>query len=170
MWYDECMSDFIQTVPLLVQGFYKACKVLQRSGIENFVKYYVTKLNFNLDDINSIYELFETAKKSDFSQTNQEVKTRLDGLYQIYGDLCRYVHSSGETYYTFCRALAEYPGVDEESLITTVQQANQTFHIINGLLSILDHCVLSGMYHVNKDSVLDNLTAKEKQVIIALPK
>jgi len=163
-WYDECVSDFIQIIPLLVQGFYKICNTSHRSAIENLIRCVVISGGHNPSDFQTVYQLFEKAKEVAKASGNNEFKSRIDKLYQIYVELCNYVHTSGEKYSTFAQALNEYPNFIQEKFNLTVEYLIQSLKIINVIMIIIENQTFRAMYHQNKEAILDNMTAEEKRL------
>lgn len=165
IWLNETVSDFIQIVPLLAQGYYKVCKVMHRSAIENFIKFVVTESG-SLRLENTVYRLFDTAKEVSLGLWGEELRDRINNLHTTYGQLCNYVHSSSEAYCILSRALREYPAYNGELLKETTRELVKTLHIVNACLVIMEQSTLQQMYYSNKDAVLDCLSPSEKRMLI----
>lgn len=165
IWLNECVSDFVQCIPLLAQGFYKGCTVLHRSAIENAVKFVLVKNGGSLSNITLVHQLFNEVKNLPCCQ-NPEVKERIDSLRNIYSELSYYVHSSGKPFMALAHALNQYPAVDEELLQKIGSDMVRSLHKINGLLFVLERPIFNKMYHGNREAILDILTSSEKRRLI----
>lgn len=166
LWFNESVSDLIQVTPLLTQGLYKAAKMLQRSAIENFVRFYLKRSGVAVEVIRSTFELLETAVTHKRTTGEAEVKRRLVRLREMYGGLCLYVHSAANDYVTLSSALAEYPGCDPKILKNTTSDLCTTIRIFTGSLIVSERPTFNGMFHGNQDSVLDVLWPSEKRVLV----
>jgi len=135
-----------------------------RSAIENLIRYIVISGGYNPSQIPSTYLLFEKAKEVASKSGNKEFKNRINLLYQIYSELCNYVHTSGTEYSTFAQALIEYPNFNEEKFENTLKELIRSLKLINVVMMIIENKTFKSMYHVNKEAILDNMTAEEKRL------
>lgn len=155
MWFNECVSDLVQMILLVSQGFYKPSNLLHRSAIENFIKFFLISNSVSLDSITTVYQLFEKAKETAKFTYDEEFVDRIILLNQIYSQLCNYVHTSGEEFCTFAKALSEYPCFVEDKLKTSVSQVISTIGLLNVSMCFILPDVLPSMGYKNKDSILD---------------
>lgn len=166
IWLNECVSDLIQCIPLLAQGFYKACKVLHRSSIEEYLRFIVSDSGIAITDINTVYQLFDTSKEILTERFGDLIGKKINALHSTYGSLCMYVHSSSDSYCELSQALREYPRTEMSSVTTSILELVNTVHLMSLCLLILKPEVFSTMYYSNRDAILDNLSPSEKRNIL----
>lgn len=160
-WFNESVSDFLQCLLLLPQGFYKVCKMSHRSAIENFIRFMLVRGSRVCPD--SAWKLFDLAL--DANTDNAELRSRIELLRQIYRDLSNYVHSTGSPYWTLTEGLREFPAFDEGEVTKTVGDLVRTVDLINGCLVVSEREVFRRMSSEKRDAVLDCLTASEKRAL-----
>ena len=163
-WFDECVSDCIQCLALLPQGFYKACKMLERSAIENYLRFALVSTGGSLEGIGTVQQLF-TKVDEIAAGRGRELETRLQTLRERYALLSNYVHSSGVRLLTLSQALSMYPRADPQEVGNTVDGFLRTSRAMNFLLVNLHRQVFARMFFRNRDAILDALGPKEKELL-----
>jgi|GEM_PF-3736267 hypothetical protein len=163
-YFFECLSDLIQIIPLLSQGFYKAVKLLHRGSVENFLRWLVVKCGGDIEKFCHTYQYFEFLKTA---HCGDILYIRLiDDLRETYARLCRYVHTSGSFYCTFSQALNEFPAYNNELFKDDIEDLCNTINVFNQFMIKCQSVLLDNMFPGNKDAILDSLSKTQKRELL----
>ncbi|PFE28561.1 hypothetical protein CN279_04945 [Bacillus anthracis] len=158
LYFNEVISDLVQTIPLFVQGFYKAAFCLLRSAIENFYKFYLINVGeIDLTGVKYTDRIYENIKELPLVKSNNFLSDNFSAIKSLYSTLCQYVHSA-ESFCTFEEALSSFPKYEEED----IKNFNNHFEIyskaVNNILCFSFNTMYYRMNHINFELVTSNLS------------
>jgi hypothetical protein len=157
LYFDEAISDIVQTIPLFVQGFYKASFSLLRSAIENFYKFFITNIGgVNLTGVKFTDSIYEDIKELTLVKSNSFLTDNFSRIKSLYSSLCQYVHSA-ESFCAFEEALRDFPKCNEKEIISfsTHFENNKA---VNNILCFSFNYIYYNMNHVNFELVTSVLS------------
>lgn len=108
--FKESIADLGSGLLCAVHGLYKQAQTCLRSSIENFVRFSTGVFDENAAATTSVFDLFASARTAPMYAS--DVKP-LNKLHSIYGDLCKFVHSSTLDQMTGNHALETFPVYSE---------------------------------------------------------
>jgi hypothetical protein len=162
-YLEECVSDLIGTIPLLVQGYYKQVNFSIRSSIENFFKFlYSNFINKNDNSVElKVSKLLEDVLNHFKKQ--KDIKLELDKLTRLYSDFCNFVHTNSQIYASLVKYLVNYPVLSAENLSQTTNNAVETIKsIIIILLNTYDK-LFANISIIRRQEILESFNHKFKQ-------
>ncbi|XXM72672.1 hypothetical protein ACQ0QQ_01890 [Lysinibacillus sphaericus] len=164
-FFNEVVSDLVQTIPLFVQGFYKAAFCLLRSAIENFYKFYLINIgSVDLTGIKFTDGIYENIKELTMVNSSSFLKENFSKVKSLYSTLCQYVHSA-ESFCAFEEALNSFPKCNEDD-IKNFNSHFETFNkAVNNILCYSFNTLYYKMNHINFDLVTSNLSKASITVI-----
>lgn len=158
LYFNEVVSDLVQTIPLFVQGFYKAAFCLLRSAIENFYKFYLINVGrIDLTGVKYTERIYESIKELTLVKSSKFLNENLSIIKSLYSTLCQYVHSA-ESFCAFEEALNNFPKYDEND----IKKFNDYFvtynKAVNNILCFSYNTLYYRMNHINFNLVTSNLS------------
>lgn len=158
LYFNEVVSDLVQTIPLFVQGFYKAAFCLLRSAIENFFKFYL--INFGQVDLTGTKytdRIYESIKELPLVKSEKFLSDNFSAIKSLYSTLCQYVHSA-ESFCSFEEALSSFPKYVEEDIAAFNTHFETYNKSVNNILCFSFNTIYYRMNHINFEIVTSNLS------------
>lgn len=158
LYFNEVISDLVQTIPLFVQGFYKAAFCLLRSAIENFNKFYLINIGkIDLTGVKYTDQIYENIKSLEIIKSNEFLSVNFNFIKSLYSNLCQYVHSA-ESFCALEEALSNFPKYDEQDIKDFISNFEIYSIAVNNILSFSFNAIYYNMNHINFEIVTSNLS------------
>ncbi|MGM0900466.1 MAG: hypothetical protein ACQEXB_05055 [Bacillota bacterium] len=165
LYFDEAISDIVQTIPLFVQGFYKASFCLMRSAIENFYKFFISNVGgVDLTGVRFTDSIYEQIKELTLVKSSSFLKDNFSLIKSVYSSLCLYVHSA-ESFCAFEEALRDFPKCDDNEINNFNIHFENYNKAVNNVLCFSFNYIYYNMNHVNFELVTSVLS-KETITIV----
>lgn len=158
MYLDEAVSDIVQTIPLFVQGFYKAAFCLLRSSIENFYKFFLSNIGGqDMSGVKFTDGIYEQIKNLELVKSNEFLIRNFGLIKSTYSSLCLYVHSA-ESFCAFEEALINFPKYSDKEITDFIKYLDILIRSINNVLCYTLNHIYYRMNHINFELVTSLLS------------
>lgn len=162
----EAVSDLSSSLFNWINGSYKACRIMLRSSIENFIRAIAATEQPEIIKEKNIYKLFELSAKLQVFAAHPTIKNNYDQLHSSYKVLCRDTHTASfenMDQITSLDGLPVYAKVKAVSAKDLYVKVSQSFTII---VCLLLNAEFHKMHHRNRENIL-NIVPRPIRPIIA---
>lgn len=162
----EAVSDLSSSLFNWINGSYKACRIMLRSSIENFVRAIAAMELPEIIKEKNVYKLFESSARLQIFTAHSTIKNNYDQLHSSYKVLCRDTHTASfenMDQITSLDGLPVYAKAKAVSAKDLYVKVSQSFTIIACLLL---NAEFHKMHHRNRENIL-NIVPKSIRPIIA---
>jgi len=164
-YFRETLSDISHGFVMTLLHFYKPARLSMRSGVENLIRSLLLIRGVDATGIHAVHELFNRGK-SHFS-AEAAIANKVIQLEQIYGDLCKTVHSAKIDYMSLTVPF------ERLSIFQTTRYTSNMI-ILRNVSSAANQAVFGLWYaelkkagHVNEDLVRDAVPRTLKRAVHA---
>ena len=161
----ESCSDLGNVLFIMSHGAYKAVNMMLRSSIETFIKGFVLDEIPDIDIEKIVFNLFNRSADLNYFN-NLKQKKLLGQLKQIYGELCKDVHTATENNMQNITALVHFPNFDLDAAKKTSNNLTQLVNIFLTLLSLKYNEYFHAMYHRNKSVIILSIPKSYRPLIM----
>ncbi len=160
----ESLSDLGNCIFLLINGAYKAAKLMLRSSIETFFKGVTSDSLPNVLTEKRVFKIFDDIKELPLFIAGEK-KSCFDELLLVYSELCRDTHTATIKNMQKISALNYFPSKDM-SLVNDIE--NNFSKLVSNYLFILSmkyNDSFHKMYYVNKAVVFRAMIKKHRPIV-----
>ncbi|WP_133306358.1 hypothetical protein [Pseudomonas syringae] len=162
----EAVSDLSSSLFNWINGSYKACRIMLRSSIENFVRAIAAIEQPGILKEKNVYKLFELSAKLQVFTAHSTIKCYFDQLHSDYKILCRDTHTASfenMEQITSLDGLPVYAKAKAVSAKDLYVRVSQGFTV---MVCLLLNAEFHKMHHRNRENIL-NAVPKSIRPLIA---
>lgn len=163
LYFQEFVSDLVQSQILFLIGIYKSGRGSLRSAVENFFRFICLAQGEPIAQIKNTYDLIKAAKRIT-KATNPEILPFVEQIATAYGELCKHVHSATIAHMAFIDAIEDTLVYRANSFENCCEQTKISCMNAGKIVFWLRSVALKNAGHKSYDFVLDTLPKKLKRL------
>lgn len=162
----EAVSDLSSSLFNWINGSYKACRIMLRSSIENFVRAIAAIEQPEIIREKNIYKLFESSAKLQIFTAHSTTRHYYDQLHSDYKVLCRDTHTASFENMEQITSLDGLPVYAKTKAVSAKDLYVRVSQSLTIIMCLLLNAEFHKMHHRNRENIL-NIVPKPIRPIIA---